>query len=74
MEALNIQILNPKAKSLLLNLEDMNLIRIGVKPVLSEFLEKFRANEDQVPTFEEITEEVEIVRQKRYETKMQNNY
>ena len=31
MEALNIQIVNPKAKSLLLNLEKMNLIRIETK-------------------------------------------
>ena len=32
MEALNEQILNPQAKSLLLDLEKTNLIRIEVKP------------------------------------------
>ena len=70
MEALNVQIVNPKAKSLLLNLEEMNLIQINVKPILSEILAKLRRNESEVPTLEEITEEVELVRQKRYEAKM----
>ena len=40
MEALNVQIINPKAKSLLLNLQEMNLIRIEAKPMLSEILAK----------------------------------
>jgi len=69
MEALNVQIINPNAKSLLLNLEAMNLIRIEVKPILSELLAKLRRNETEIPTLEEITEEVELVRQKRYEEK-----
>ena len=73
MEALNVQIVNPKAKSLLFNLQEMNLIRIEVKPMLSDMLAKLRRNESEVPTLEEITEEVELVRQKRYEAKMQNN-
>jgi hypothetical protein len=70
MEALNVQIINPNAKSLLLNLEAMNLIRIEVKPMLSELLAKLRCNESEVPALEEITEEVEMVRQKRYEAKI----
>ena len=74
MEALNVQIINPKAKALLLNLEEMNLIRIEVKPMLLEILAKLRRNETEVPTSEEITKEVELVRQKQYEAKMQNNY
>ena len=74
MEVLNVQIINPKAKLLLLNLEEMDLIRIEAKPTLSEMLAKLRRNETEVPTFEEITEEVELVRQKRYEAKMQNSY
>ena len=73
MEALNVQIINPKAKSLLMNLEDMNLIRIKAKPTLSEMLVKLRRNEPNVPSLEEITEEVELVRQKRYNAKIQNN-
>jgi len=70
MEALNVQIINPNAKSLLLNLEAMNLIRIEVKPLVSELLAKLRRNETEIPTLEEITEEVEMVRQKRYEEKI----
>jgi hypothetical protein len=36
MEALNVQIVNPKAKALLLNLEEMNLIRIKLKSKRTE--------------------------------------
>jgi hypothetical protein len=74
MEALNVQIVNPKAKSLLFNLEDMNLIRIKAKPELSEMLAKLRRNEIEVPSLEEIAGEVELVRKKRYDAKMQNSY
>ena len=74
MEALSVQIVNPKAKLLLLNLEEMNLIRIETKPKLSEILAKLHRNESELPTPEEIIEEVELVRQKRYEAKVQNNY
>ncbi|MDR0295696.1 MAG: hypothetical protein LBH91_05855 [Prevotellaceae bacterium] len=74
MEALNVQIVNPKAKSLLLNLEAMNLIRIEVKPMLSEILAKLRRNEVEMPILEKIAKEVDLVRQKRYEAKMQNNH
>ena len=70
METLNIQIVNPKAKSLLLNLEEMNLIRIEAKPALSEILAKLRRNEAEVPTLEEITAEVELARQERHDAKM----
>ena len=73
MEALSVQIINPKVKSILLDLEEMNLIRIETKPTLSEILAKLRRNESETPSLEEITEEVELVRQKRYDTKMQNN-
>ena len=73
MEALNVQIINPKAKSVLLNMEEMNLIRIEVKPKLSEILVKLRRNEVDAPTLEEITKEVELVRQKQYEAKIKNN-
>jgi len=73
MEVLNVQIINPKAKLLLLNLEEMDLIRIEAKPTLSEMLAKLRRNETEVPILEEITEEVELVRQKRYEAKMHSD-
>ena len=74
MEALNVQIINPKAKSLLLNLEEMNLIRIEAKPILSKILASLRRSEAKSPSLAEITEEVKLVRQKRYDAKMQNNH
>ena len=74
MEALNVQIINPKAKMLLFNLAEMNLIQIKAKPVLSEMLAKLRRNEAFVLSLEEITKEVETVRQARYEKRLQNNH
>jgi len=74
MEALSVQIINPKAKLLLLNLAEMNLIRIEEKSGLSEILAKLRRNELEAPLLEEITEEVELVRQKRYDVEMQNRH
>jgi len=70
MEALSVQIINPKAKALLMNLAEMNLIQIKAKPVLSEILARLRRNEAEIPTFEEITEEVELVRKNLYEAKV----
>ncbi|MDR3266763.1 MAG: hypothetical protein LBT24_04240 [Tannerella sp.] len=74
MEALSIEIVNPKVKTLLLNLAEMNLIQIKPKPTLSEMLATLRRNESKIPSLEEITQEVEIVRQSQYDKKMQNNY
>jgi len=74
MEALNVQIINPKAMALLLHLEEMNLIQIRKKNNLSGVLAKLRRYENEIPNLSEITEEVELVRQKRYEAKMQNNH
>jgi hypothetical protein len=70
METLRIDILNPKAKSLLKNLADLDLIRIKNKKIKSEFtelLDKLRINSDSAPLLDEITEEVKIVRKARYE-------
>jgi hypothetical protein len=67
MEALSVEIVHPKAKLLLMNLEEMNLIHIKPKPALSEMLAKLRRNEAEIPSLEEITEEVEMVRLARYE-------
>lgn len=70
METLRIDILNPKAKSLLKDLADLDLIRIKKDKVESEFkelLDKFRINSDEAPTLDEITDEVELVRKARYE-------
>jgi hypothetical protein len=67
MEALSIEIVNPKVKTLLLNLAEMNLIQIKPKPALSEMLATLRRNESKIPSLEEITQEVEIVRQSQYD-------
>ena len=73
MEAISVQIINPRAKMLLRNLEAMNLIQIKKQPSLATMLAKLRRNEDLLPSLEDITREVEIVRQSRYERRMQNN-
>jgi hypothetical protein len=72
MEVLQIEILNPKATKLLKVLADLKLITIKPKPSFKELLEKFRDNPEQAPTFNEITEEVELVRQARYAKKAQD--
>ena len=70
METLKIDILNPKAKSLLQNLADLKLIRIKkdkVKSEFKEFLDKLRMKSAEAPSLDEITKEVEAVRKARYE-------
>ncbi|MEI6049102.1 MAG: hypothetical protein WCS03_09415 [Bacteroidota bacterium] len=70
MESLRIEIINPKAKSLIKSLVDMDLIRIKKEKGKSEFTEllrKLRKLSDNAPTLEEITKEVESVRKARYE-------
>jgi len=69
METLKIEILNPKAKNIIKNLADLNLISIKdkVSPKLfSDMLSKLRENNDSIPSSEEISREVEKVRVKRY--------
>ena len=66
---LQVDILNPKAKQLLQNLADLNLISIkGAKD--DEFLriiKKIRSKaSSNPPSYDEITKEVESVRAKRY--------
>jgi hypothetical protein len=74
MESLSVEIINPKAKTLLRNLAAMNLINIkNNQPDLASMLNTLRRNEDQIPSFEEITKEVELVRQERYDRKRQNH-
>jgi hypothetical protein len=70
METFRIDILNPKAKSLLKNLAELDLIRIKKESVKSEFkelLDEFRIYSDNAPSPDEITAEVESVRKDRYE-------
>ena len=70
METLKVDILNPKAKTILKNLADLNLIRIKrtrAKSELKDLLTRLRINMDEDLPFDEITSEVELVRKSRYE-------
>lgn len=70
METIRVDILNPKAKSLLKDLADLDLIRIKKDKTKSEFkelLDNLRTNSDDAPSLDEITTEVESVRKVRYE-------
>ncbi len=76
METVRIDILHPKAKLLLKDLADLDLIRIKKDKMKSEFeelLEKFRIESDNAPSSDEITLEVESVRKNRYEKKEGNS-
>jgi hypothetical protein len=64
-DTLNVEILNPKAKDLLMTMAELNLINIKSRSSLGR-LEQLRRNERDIPSEEEITEEVESVREERY--------
>ena len=68
MEFLRIEILNPKAKQLLKNLADLDLIRISKEKTESDFseiLDNLRDKSGDAPSLEEITKAVESVRKDR---------
>ena len=67
MEALKIEILNPKALQLIKGMEDLKLIKVSDEPVstLKAYLKKMRCNSSTAPDLDEITEIVEDVRTKR---------
>jgi len=69
METIRIDILNPKAKNLLEDLADLNLIKIRKekKSDFSNFLKKLRSKSKEELSLDEITKEVENVRKSRYE-------
>ncbi len=74
MEILKIKILNPKAKSLLKDLEDLKLIKISIarsdsdsESQFRDILKRLRSKSDSTPSMDEITREVEAVRKSRYE-------
>jgi hypothetical protein len=69
METIRIDILNPKAKSLLKELADLDLIRLKEDQSDSAFREllgRLRTKSDEAPSLDEITDEVELVRKSRY--------
>ena len=68
METLRIDIVNPKAKKIIKELADLNLISIRDKDPIKSFqklLSKLRTNNGTI-SLGEITKEVEIVRTKRH--------
>lgn len=69
MESIKIDILNPKAKNLLQDLADLNLIKINQdkKTDFSTLLKKLRSNSKEKISIEDITKEVEAMRKKRFE-------
>jgi hypothetical protein len=73
MEALRIEILNPKVRTILKQLADLKLIAIykaeSPGTELKKILKKLRSKSDKVPSLDEIAKEVEIVRADRYATK-----
>jgi hypothetical protein len=71
MEALRIEILNPKALKLIKGMEELKLIKVSDEPVtdLKAFLKRMRRNAASAPSLDEITKQVEIVRAKRYAKK-----
>lgn len=73
MEALRIEILNPKVKTILKQLADLDLIAISKTESpsveLKNLLKKLRSKSEEVPSLDDITKEIEIVRSERYAKK-----
>jgi hypothetical protein len=71
MEALKIEILNPKALQLIKGMQELNLIKVSDEPVskLKSYLKKMRKNSDSVPSLDEIQAIVKEVRAERYAKK-----
>ena len=70
METIKVDILNPKARKLLNDLADLDLIDIRRSGTISfsDVVKKLRSKQDTpAPTPDEIAREVETVRSKRYD-------
>lgn len=68
METLRIDIVNPKAKKIIKDLADLNLINVRDKDPIKSFealLNRLRTKGKEI-SLDEITKEVELVRSKRY--------
>lgn len=66
METIKVDILNPKARKLLKELADLDLIAIRKsKSKFSEVLKRLRSKSETVPSPEEIASDVETVRSRR---------
>lgn len=71
MEALKIEILNPKALKLIKGMQELKLIKVSQEPItnLKNYLKKMRQKSSSAPNLEEITKIVEQVRADRYAKK-----
>jgi hypothetical protein len=71
MEAIKIEILNPKALEMIELMQDLKLIKVSEEPIsnLKKYLETMRLNSENAPTLDEITEITEMVRSERYAKK-----
>ena len=71
MEALKIEILNPKALKLIKGMQELNLIKVSEEPAtrLRVYLKNMRRKSSSVPNLEGITKIVEKVRAERYAKK-----
>jgi hypothetical protein len=71
MEALKIEILNPKALKLIKGMQELKLIKVSDAPAstLKAYFKKMRRNAATAPGLDEITKIVEEVRAKRYAKK-----
>jgi hypothetical protein len=70
METVTVEIVNPKAKRLLKDLADLNLITVGKsidsKLEFKKLLSSLRSKSETAPSLKEITREVELVRASRF--------
>jgi hypothetical protein len=71
MEALKIEILNPKALKLIRGMQDLKLIKVSDEPVskMKAYLKRMRKNANSVPSEIDIAKMVEEVRTERYAEK-----
>ncbi len=76
MNVLEIELIDPRAKKLLEELENLNLIKIKVleepKALFQDVLNRLRNKDLEPLSLEEITEEVEIVRAESVEKHGEN--
>jgi hypothetical protein len=69
MTVITVELIDPRVKALLEDLAKMNLIKIREEETsqnrFSNLLSKLRSKEEEAPSMEEITKEVELVRAQR---------
>lgn len=71
MTVIKIELIEPRVQALLEELAKLNLIKIQPieepQKALTAVISKLRTKEEEAPSLEEITNEVEAVRKERYE-------